>query len=76
MVTKKQCWSFQLSFVFIIPLEICEVSVPNAIVTAIQHTYGANWPWGKWVVCAEVEQYKTKDDIIIISLAPLMQEIK
>lgn len=40
-------WNLELSSAFIIPLQICEVSVRNSIVTAIEHTYGANWPWEK-----------------------------
>lgn len=38
-------WNLQLSSAFFVPLQICEVSVRNSIVTAIEGTYGANWPW-------------------------------
>lgn len=40
-------WNMELSAAFLVPLQICEVSVRNAIVTAIESVYGANWPWEK-----------------------------
>lgn len=38
-------WNLELSSAFIVPLQICEVGVRNSIVSAIEKTYGANWPW-------------------------------
>jgi len=38
-------WNLQLSAAFLVPLQICEVSVRNSIVSAIERTYGQNWPW-------------------------------
>ena len=38
-------WNLELSAAFFVPLQICEVSVRNSIVAAIEKTYGANWPW-------------------------------
>jgi hypothetical protein len=38
-------WNLELSAAFFVPLQLCEVSVRNAIVEAIEATYGANWPW-------------------------------
>lgn len=38
-------WNLELSAAFIVPLQICEVSVRNSIVRAIENTYGATWPW-------------------------------
>lgn len=40
-------WNLDLSAAFYAPLQICEVSVRNSIVKAIEATYGANWPWDK-----------------------------
>lgn len=40
-------WNMELSAAFFVPLQICEVSVRNSIVAAIEDTYGANWPWEK-----------------------------
>ena len=40
-------WNMELSAAFFVPLQICEVSVRNSIVAAIENTYGANWPWEK-----------------------------
>lgn len=40
-------WNLELSSAFIVPLQICEVSVRNSIVSAIEKSYGANWPWEK-----------------------------
>lgn len=38
-------WNLELSSAFFVPLQICEVSARNSIVSAIEATYGANWPW-------------------------------
>lgn len=38
-------WNLELSAAFLVPLQICEVSVRNSITRAIELTYGANWPW-------------------------------
>ncbi|MFP1132396.1 hypothetical protein [Asticcacaulis sp. W401b] len=38
-------WNLELSAAFFVPLQICEVSVRNAILKAIETVYGANWPW-------------------------------
>ena len=38
-------WNLELFSAFIVPLQICEVSVRNCIVSAIEKTYGENWPW-------------------------------
>lgn len=38
-------WNLELSSAFLIPLQICEVSVRNSIVRAIEATYGPEWPW-------------------------------
>lgn len=38
-------WNLRLSSAFFVPLQICEVSVRNSIVAAIEKSYGANWPW-------------------------------
>jgi len=43
-------WNMELSAAFLVPLQICEVSVRNSIVTAIEATYGANWPLEKGFV--------------------------
>lgn len=40
-------WNMELSAAFFVPMQICEVGVRNAIVTAIESVYGANWPWEK-----------------------------
>ncbi|WP_204330438.1 hypothetical protein [Rhizobium phaseoli] len=40
-------WNMEVSAAFFVPLQICEVSVRNSIVSAIENTYGANWPWEK-----------------------------
>jgi hypothetical protein len=38
-------WNLEISAAFFVPLQICEVSVRNSIVSAIEMTYGPNWPW-------------------------------
>lgn len=38
-------WNLEISSAFFVPLQICEVSIRNSIVAAIEATYGANWPW-------------------------------
>ena len=40
-------WNMEVSAAFFVPLQICEVSVRNSIVSAIENTYGANWAWEK-----------------------------
>jgi hypothetical protein len=40
-------WNLEVSAAFVVPLQICEVSVRNSIVTAIEHVNGPNWPWDK-----------------------------
>ncbi|NHN89453.1 hypothetical protein [Acetobacter conturbans] len=40
-------WNLKLSAAFFVPLQICEVSIRNSVVSAIELTYGANWPWEK-----------------------------
>lgn len=40
-------WNLELSSALLVPLNICEVSVRNSIVSAIEKTYGPNWPWEK-----------------------------
>ena len=40
-------WNLELSAAFIVPLQICEVSVRNSITSALEKTYGHNWPWEK-----------------------------
>ncbi|MGV0879056.1 HEPN domain-containing protein [Martelella sp. FLE1502] len=38
-------WNVELSAAFLVPLQICEVSVRNSIMEAIEKSYGPNWPW-------------------------------
>lgn len=38
-------WNLELSSAFIIPLQICEVAVRNAVAEAIEKIHGATWPW-------------------------------
>lgn len=38
-------WNLEISSAFIIPLQICEVSVRNAISDAIAFVHGENWPF-------------------------------
>lgn len=38
-------WNLEISAAFIIPLQVCEVAVRNAIVDAIEKVHGPNWPW-------------------------------
>lgn len=38
-------WNLEVSSAFIVPLQICEVSVRNSISDAITATHGANWPF-------------------------------
>lgn len=40
-------WNLETSAAFLVPLQICEVSVRNSIVTAIETVYGSNWPFEK-----------------------------
>lgn len=38
-------WNLDVSCAFFAPLQVCEVSIRNAISEAIELTYGANWPY-------------------------------
>lgn len=38
-------WNLDVSCAFFAPLQVCEVSIRNAISEAIELTYGANWPF-------------------------------
>lgn len=38
-------WNLDVSCAFFAPLQVCEVSIRNAISEAIEMTYGANWPY-------------------------------
>ncbi len=38
-------WNLQISAAFIVPLQICEVSVRNGVAEAIEAIHGPNWPW-------------------------------
>lgn len=38
-------WNMEVSSAFLAPLQMCEVSVRNAIAEAIELTYGPNWPY-------------------------------
>lgn len=40
-------WNLELSCCFLAPLQVCEVSIRNAIAEAIELTYGANWPYDR-----------------------------
>lgn len=37
-------WNLEISAAFIVPLQICEVSIRNSIADAIEFVHGANWP--------------------------------
>lgn len=37
-------WNLEISSAFIVPLQICEVSMRNGAVHAIEKVHGANWP--------------------------------
>ena len=38
-------WNLDPSAAFIVPLQICEVAVRNAVAEAIEQVHGATWPW-------------------------------
>ena len=38
-------WNIDVSCAFFAPLQVCEVSIRNAISEAIELTYGENWPF-------------------------------
>jgi hypothetical protein len=38
-------WNLDVSCAFFAPLQVCEVSIRNAISEAIELTYGPNWPY-------------------------------
>lgn len=40
-------WNLQLSAAFLIPLQICEVAIRNAVAETLEATYGPQWPWLK-----------------------------
>ena len=40
-------WNLEVSCAFFTPLQVCEVSIRNAIAQAIELTYGATWPYEK-----------------------------
>lgn len=40
-------WNLEISAAFFIPLQVCEISLRNSIVQAIEMAYGANRPWEK-----------------------------
>jgi len=38
-------WNLEISAAFIVPIQICEIGVRNAVVEAIECVHGQNWPW-------------------------------
>jgi len=38
-------WNLDISSAFFAPLQVCEVSIRNAVADAIERTYGADWPY-------------------------------
>ncbi|HTJ93974.1 MAG TPA: hypothetical protein VL424_12800, partial [Pararobbsia sp.] len=38
-------WNAHISGAFLMPLQICEVTVRNGIGDAIERRYGSDWPW-------------------------------
>jgi hypothetical protein len=38
-------WNLEVSCALFVPLQVCEVSIRNAISEAIELTYGATWPY-------------------------------
>lgn len=42
---KLYAWNAQVSAAFFAPLHLCEVVIRNAVAEALEHQYGANWPW-------------------------------
>jgi hypothetical protein len=38
-------WNAGVSGAMLIPLHICEVTIRNAVSTAIENVYGPQWPW-------------------------------
>jgi hypothetical protein len=38
-------WNASISGAMLIPLHVCEVTIRNAVATAIESVYGAEWPW-------------------------------
>lgn len=38
-------WNLEVSCAFLAPLQVCEISIRNAISEAIELTYGGNWPY-------------------------------
>lgn len=38
-------WNLDVSSALIVPLQVCEVAVPNGIAEAMEAVQGANWPW-------------------------------
>lgn len=71
-------WNMELSAAFFVPLQICEVSVRNSIVAAIENTYGANWPWEKgFEISLRNPQfgYSPRRDLIGLSKLPTSGKI-
>lgn len=38
-------WNAEISGAFLAPIQLCEVTVRNAIVETLERVYGHNWPW-------------------------------
>lgn len=71
-------WNMELSAAFFVPLQICEVSVRNSIVTAIERTYGPNWPWEKGFEISlrnPVIGYSPRRDLLGLSRLPTSGKI-
>ena len=38
-------WNLAVSAAFIVPLQLCEVAIRNAVVEVLERVHGADWPW-------------------------------
>lgn len=71
-------WNLELSSAFIVTLHICEVSVRNSIVRAIEATYGPKWPWEKSFQISlkdSGKKYRPRQDILKLEGFPTSGKI-
>jgi hypothetical protein len=52
-------WNLEVSCALFGSLQVCEISVRNAISEAIELTYGATWPYGKSFEISLADPYKS-----------------
>ena len=65
---KLYSWNANISGAFLVPLQVCEVVLRNAVSEALSDAYGSNWPWSNnfeiSLPGAGGSQFRPKDELI------------